>query len=175
MFNLITQNNKNCSLIFWILQLYINIIIKNKKYLVDNIYKFSNGIDIYIYIYTKSIFLIRYVFCSPTYICAKSNKIMACYEQILLLHNSSVGMAISWVFRVTRPAPPRLERVWEHKNRGWDGFRFKKKTRIGFGAGSGLVIICPAPPRIWIYKFTPTYKYLLPILSDIPLPFSLPF
>ena len=44
---------------------------------------------IYIYIYTKSIFLIRYVFCSPTYICAKSNKIMACYEQILLLHNSS--------------------------------------------------------------------------------------
>ena len=48
-------------------------------------------------------------------------------------------MAISRVFRVTRPAPPRLERVWEHKNRGWDGFKFKKKTRIGFGAGSGLV------------------------------------
>ena len=87
----------------------------------------------------------------------------------------SVGMAISRVFRVTRPTPLRLERVWEHKNRGWDGFRFKKKTRIGFGAGSGLVTICPAPPRIWIYKFTPTYKYLLPILSDLPLPFSLRF
>ena len=86
-----------------------------------------------------------------------------------------VGMAISRVFRVTRPAPPRLERVWEHRNRGWDGFRFFKKTRIGFGAGSGLVTICPAPPRMWNYKFTPTYKYLLPILSGLPLPFPLPF
>ena len=60
-----------------------------------------------------------------------------------------LGMAISWVFRVTRPVLPRLERVWEDRNRGWDGFRFLKKPE------SGLVTICPAPSRIWNYKFTP--------------------
>ena len=58
-----------------------------------------------------------------------------------------LGMAISQVFRVTRPAPPRLEWVWEYRNRGWDEFKFLKKTRIGFGVGSSLVTICPAPPH----------------------------
>ena len=52
-----------------------------------------------------------------------------------------LGMTISRVFRVTCPDPSLLERVW-------DRFKFFLKTRIGFGAGLGLVIICPAPPRI---------------------------
>ena len=68
LFNLITQNNKNCSLIFWILQLYINIIIKNKKYLVDNIYKFSNGIDIYIYTPNRSSLLDMFFVLPPIFV-----------------------------------------------------------------------------------------------------------
>ena len=77
-------------------------------------------------------------------------------------------MTISCVFQVRR--------IWEHSNRGWDGFGFFLKTRIGFEAGSGFVIIYPTPPRpapdikMQIYPLYPTkyqknstYKYLLPL------------
>ena len=65
-----------------------------------------------------------------------------------------------------QPNPPLLERVLEHRNRGWDGFRFFLKPELG------LVIICSARPEYEITSLPSTYKYLLPlILSSIPLLF----
>ena len=74
-----------------------------------------------------------------------------------------VGMAISRVFRVTRPAPPRLERVWEHRNRGWDEFRFFKKNpnRVRGGIGFSYNL---TRPEYEITTLPPIYKYLLPLL-----------
>ena len=50
----------------------------------------------------------------------------------------NLGMVISRVNRVTRPAPPLLGRVWDKLIGYGTGMGKLCETRIGFGAGMGL-------------------------------------
>ena len=56
-----------------------------------------------------------------------------------------VGMAISRVNRVTRPAPPLLGRVWDKLIEYGTGMGKLCETRIGFLGGYGFVVTRPAP------------------------------
>ena len=69
-------------------------------------------------------------------------------------------MTTSWVFRVTRPAPPRpapplLGQVCEYINRGMGGFGFIFKTSNRVWAEVGF---CNNPSRLQYTNKTP-YKY----------------
>ena len=94
-----------------------------------------------------------------------------------------LGMAISRVFRVTRPDPPLLGRVQEHGNWGWAGFRIFLKTRIGVGCSYNLTRPAPnmklqlCPPLINIsfsfqvffsqFSFLSTLGFFLPLNAKI--------